>query len=65
MNYAVIFAGGIGSRMGSSVPKQFLEVDGKPILVHVAEKLAEIRGTTAEAIAALTAENGKRLFGIE
>ena len=40
MNYAVIFAGGIGSRMGSSVPKQFLEVDGKPILVHVAEKFS-------------------------
>lgn len=40
MNYAVIFAGGIGSRMGSPVPKQFLEVDGKPILIHVVEKFS-------------------------
>lgn len=34
MNIAIIFAGGSGVRMGSGVPKQFLEVDGKPILVH-------------------------------
>ena len=34
MNYALIFAGGVGTRMGSSVPKQFLEIDGKSILAH-------------------------------
>lgn len=34
-------------------------------LVYVAEKLAEIRGMTAEEIISLTAENGKRLFGIK
>ena len=34
-------------------------------LTHVAAKLAEVRGTTSEAIIALTAENGRRLFGIE
>lgn len=35
MNYAVLFAGGIGSRMaGSEIPKQFIEVAGKPILIH-------------------------------
>lgn len=35
MNIAVIFAGGVGSRMKSKgVPKQFLEVDNKPIIVH-------------------------------
>ena len=38
MNIAAIFAGGIGSRMGSSVPKQFLEIYGKPIIVHTLEK---------------------------
>lgn len=30
--YAVIVAGGIGARMGSVIPKQFLPVHGKPIL---------------------------------
>ena len=34
MNIAVIFAGGSGVRMGAGVPKQFLEIEGKPILIH-------------------------------
>lgn len=33
-NIAVIFAGGNGIRMGSGIPKQFLEIEGVPILVH-------------------------------
>lgn len=32
--YAVLVAGGSGTRMNSSVPKQFLELKGKPILSH-------------------------------
>ncbi len=37
-NVAVIFAGGIGRRMNSGdIPKQFLEVDGKPILIYTME----------------------------
>ena len=35
MNIAVIFAGGVGKRMGSDqIPKQFLEAQGRPIIVH-------------------------------
>ncbi len=34
MNIAIIFAGGVGARMGANVPKQFLELDGKPVLAH-------------------------------
>jgi hypothetical protein len=30
--YAIIVAGGKGLRMGSSVPKQFLLLDGRPVL---------------------------------
>ena len=32
--YAIIVAGGSGTRMGVSLPKQFLELDGLPILMH-------------------------------
>ena len=39
MIFAVILAGGTGSRMGiSDMPKQFLELKGKPILCHTVEK---------------------------
>lgn len=35
MNYGLIFAGGTGQRMNSkSLPKQFLSVHGKPIIIH-------------------------------
>lgn len=38
MNIALIFAGGTGQRMNSkSRPKQFLELHGKPILIHTLE----------------------------
>lgn len=38
MNIAVIFAGGTGQRMNSgAIPKQFLFVHGKPIIVHTLE----------------------------
>ena len=38
MNIALIFAGGIGQRMNTrSVPKQFLRVNGKPIIIHTLE----------------------------
>ena len=34
MVIAAILAGGSGSRMGGEVPKQFLEIGGKPVLLH-------------------------------
>lgn len=39
MIYGVILAGGIGSRMGiSEMPKQYINIGGKPIIVHTVEK---------------------------
>lgn len=37
MNIALITAGGIGQRMGASIPKQFMEVNGKPIILYTLE----------------------------
>lgn len=34
MNIAIVFAGGSGVRMGAGIPKQFLEINGKPIIIY-------------------------------
>ena len=34
MNYALIIAGGSSNRMGQDIPKQFMHVDGAPIIIH-------------------------------
>ena len=34
---AIIVAGGKGERMNADIPKQFLEIKGKPILIHTLE----------------------------
>lgn len=37
--YGVILAGGVGTRMGNvEKPKQFMELGGKPIIIHTIEK---------------------------
>ena len=36
--YAVIVAGGTGARMMSEIPKQFIEIAAKPILIHTIER---------------------------
>ena len=38
MNIAVIIAGGVGSRMGQDLPKQFINVYDKPVLVYTLER---------------------------
>ena len=39
---ALVFAGGVGSRMKSEeIPKQFLEIEGKPIIIHTLQHFSE------------------------
>ena len=33
-NYAIVLAGGRGSRMGSDIPKQYINVNGYPVLYY-------------------------------
>ena len=40
-NIAIIFAGGSGARMGAGIPKQFIEVNGKPIIIHTLDVFEE------------------------
>lgn len=37
MNIALIIAGGVGVRMGKDIPKQFIEVNDKPIIAYTLE----------------------------
>lgn len=37
MNVAVIIAGGVGGRMGQDIPKQFINVYDKPVLIYTLE----------------------------
>jgi 2-C-methyl-D-erythritol 4-phosphate cytidylyltransferase len=41
VDYVIIVAGGKGLRMGSEIPKQFLPVAGKPILMRTIERFHE------------------------
>lgn len=43
MNVALIVAGGIGKRMGLDIPKQFVLVNGKPLLIYTIEAFAKHR----------------------
>jgi 2-C-methyl-D-erythritol 4-phosphate cytidylyltransferase len=43
--YAIIVAAGSGARMGAPVPKQFLEIGGKPILMHTLNRFLEFDST--------------------
>ena len=35
---AIIVAGGKGLRMGSDIPKQFIQIEGKPIVIKTIER---------------------------
>ncbi len=37
-NYVILLAGGVGKRMQSNIPKQFIEVNNKPIIVYTLER---------------------------
>lgn len=56
MTVAVIFAGGSGTRMNSrALPKQFLEVNGRPIIVHTLQHFEDHPDIESVAVAILPA----------
>jgi 2-C-methyl-D-erythritol 4-phosphate cytidylyltransferase / 2-C-methyl-D-erythritol 2,4-cyclodiphosphate synthase len=56
MTVAVIAAGGTGTRMNSTVPKQFLELAGKPVLLHTVSGIAALE-EVVQIVIALPAEH--------
>jgi len=41
--YVIVVAGGKGTRLNSAIPKQFLELCGKPVLLHTLESFLQYR----------------------
>lgn len=37
MTYVILIAGGVGNRLGAGIPKQFVEVLGKPVIAYTME----------------------------
>lgn len=54
-NYVIIVAGGSGSRMRSAVPKQFLLLNGKPVLMYTIE--AFYHSASAPSVIVVLAES--------
>jgi len=54
--YAIIVAGGNGTRANTPIPKQFMNLDGKPVIMHTISKFAEA-GINIEIILVLNKDH--------
>ncbi|PJJ48510.1 2-C-methyl-D-erythritol 4-phosphate cytidylyltransferase [Hymenobacter chitinivorans] len=54
--YAILVAGGSGSRMGADRPKQFLNLLGEPVLLHTLRRFTDPAVQLAECVVVLPAE---------
>ena len=63
MNIAVVLAGGSGTRLGGALPKQFLEVEGKPIIAYTIEAFQK-NPRIDEIVVVSRAENVDLMWGI-
>ena len=59
--YALIVAGGSGKRMQTGIPKQYLELAGKPVLMHTLERFKAF--DNAIEIITVLPENQLRFWG--
>lgn len=50
MNTLLLLMGGSGTRMGAAVPKQFLEVNGKPVYYYIVDRYAKMPEISAICI---------------
>lgn len=53
MNIALITAGGIGNRMGQDIPKQFMCIDNKPIIIYTLQAFQNSKDIDAIAVVCL------------
>jgi 2-C-methyl-D-erythritol 4-phosphate cytidylyltransferase len=65
MNFAIIVAAGSGKRFGGEIPKQFLEIGGKPLIVHTLEKFENCAAVDATILVLSAAEAAKFSANLE
>lgn len=53
MNIGLLIAGGSGNRMGQDIPKQFMHVDGAPIIIHTLQCFQQHPGIGAIGVVCL------------
>ena len=54
---AIVLAAGTGSRMGSEIKKQFIEVNGKPLIYYSLKAVVTVLAAVARGIKALTGKD--------
>lgn len=69
MTYAILIAGGSGMRMGQDIPKQFLNVNDKPVIIYTMERFQKCRDVDGIVVVTLSdwigfVEAYARQFGI-
>lgn len=65
MNIALVLSGGTGTRLGADMPKQYIEVCGKPILIYCLETLFNSSVIDGIHIVAVKEWQDKILFWLE
>ena len=52
MNVALLLSGGTGTRLGADIPKQYIEVNGMPVLSYCMRTFLELKQIDAVQIVA-------------
>ena len=68
--YVVLTAGGVGARVGSDIPKQFIHVNDKPVIVYTMEAFQRHPSVTGIVISCLAGwehvvETYAKAYGID
>ena len=50
MNTVLLLAGGVGTRMGANIPKQFIEIQEKPVITYTLDILEQNKNIDAVEI---------------
>lgn len=60
MNHVIYLVGGVGRRMNADIPKQFLEVQGKPVFIYTLDRIQ--RSDSVDGIVIVTHSEWKEVI---